>query len=173
MLATYTEINYHPVGFWCAVVASVITAAMAILTSKLLHQSLNPLSLLYYMAPISLVLLLPFCYIYEYSGISEWRNNTGVESFLLLIISGLIAFLLNVSQFFVIQKTSALTFTIAGNFKVVLSVTFSVMIFRNIITILNGLGCATAILGVAWYNQLRFNINKEKLPLPLTKESNK
>jgi len=148
---------------------------MAILTSILLHQSLNPLSLLYYMAPISFGLLLPFCYYFEYSGISQWSNTIGFGSYTLLIVSGLIAFLLNVSQFFVIQKTSALTFTVAGNFKLVISVSFSVMIFKNTITFLNAVGCATAIVGVAWYNQLRYNINKEnKKPiLPITKESNK
>jgi len=176
MLATYTEINFDPIGFWCAVIASFITAGMAILTSILLYQSLNPLSLLYYMAPISLGLLLPFCYYFEFSGIVEWSKTVvGIGSYTLLVVSGLIAFLLNISQFFIIQKTSALTFTVAGNFKVILSVTFSVMIFKNEITILNGFGCSAALAGVAWYNQLRYNINKEnKKPiLPITKDSNK
>ena len=42
MLATVTEVNFNPIGFWTAVVASFVTAGMAIVSGMLLTTKLNP-----------------------------------------------------------------------------------------------------------------------------------
>jgi drug/metabolite transporter (DMT)-like permease len=172
MLATYTEVNFHPIGFWAAVLASFATAGSAILNGIVLTTKLNPMSLVFYMAPPSLALLLPLIWAQERDALvthfASGQADARVPS--VLIISGLIAFLLNLSSFWVIKRTSPLTFTVAGNFKVVLSIVFSVMIFRNEIGPLNSLGCLTAILGVAYYNQLRFRINQEAQRLKATQQ---
>jgi len=163
VLASYTEVNYNHIGFWTAMVASVMTAIMAILSGILLTQQLNPINLLYYMAPISFVIMLPFVYWYEWTDINtKWEFYGQPQPIFVLFLSGIIAFLLNVFTFLVIKATSALTYTVAGNFKVVLSITISVAIFRNDITLFNGIGCAVAILGVMWYNQIKYEENRLK-----------
>ena len=157
MLATLTELSFDATGFWAAVVASFVTAAMAILTSRVLTQKLDPFNLLYAMAPPSVVMLLPPILLFEADGLVAWSGSSLATGgvFVVLLLSGLIAFALNATSFFVIQATSPLTFTVAGNFKVVISVALSIMIFRNPFSTMNAVGCAVALLGVAYYNQVR------------------
>eukprot|EP01112_Ceratiomyxa_fruticulosa_P012178 TRINITY_DN3361_c0_g1_i2.p1 TRINITY_DN3361_c0_g1~~TRINITY_DN3361_c0_g1_i2.p1 ORF type:complete len:328 (-),score=45.02 TRINITY_DN3361_c0_g1_i2:53-1036(-) len=163
VVASYTEVNYNHLGFWSALLASVITALIAIVSGMILTQQLDPINLLYYMAPFSFLTLLPFIILFEYEDITtQWEFYGERQPVFLLILSGVIAFLLNVFTFLVIKCTSALTYTVAGNFKVVFSIIISVAIFRNKVTIYNGLGCAIAILGVMWYNQIKLEENRAK-----------
>lgn len=156
-LASWAEVNFNRLGFYSALIASVITALMAIMSGILLTQQLNAVNLLYYMAPWSFVMLLPLAYLSEFESIrDEWSLYGEPEPIVVLIISGVIAFLLNIFTFLVIKYTSPLTYTVSGNFKVVLSITISVMIFKNEITFWNGLGCAVAVVGVMWYNHIRY-----------------
>jgi len=135
---------------------------MAIVSGVLLTQQLDAVNLTYYLAPFSFVMLLPFAAYLEFPLIrTEWEYYGAYQPVLILIMSGIIAFLLNVFTFYVIKFTSPLTYTVAGNFKVVLSITISVLIFKNEVTIMNGLGCAVAIIGVMWYNHIRYQANKQ------------
>eukprot|EP01100_Stratorugosa_tubuloviscum_P003465 TRINITY_DN1844_c4_g1_i1.p1 TRINITY_DN1844_c4_g1~~TRINITY_DN1844_c4_g1_i1.p1 ORF type:complete len:320 (-),score=73.87 TRINITY_DN1844_c4_g1_i1:144-1103(-) len=156
-IASYTEVNFNVIGFVAALIASLITALQAVVSGKLLKQQLDPINLIFYMAPFSAIMLLPFVYYKEYDDIiTNWKYRDDIYSHLTLIISGIVALLLNITQFLVIQKTSALTATVSGNLKVVLSITLSVLIFKNQITFINGFGCAIAILGVFWYNKMKY-----------------
>eukprot|EP01097_Dermamoeba_algensis_P006080 TRINITY_DN3834_c0_g1_i2.p1 TRINITY_DN3834_c0_g1~~TRINITY_DN3834_c0_g1_i2.p1 ORF type:complete len:249 (-),score=50.24 TRINITY_DN3834_c0_g1_i2:189-935(-) len=160
MFATRTEVNFEIVGFATAVMGSICTSLQTIISSMVMTQRLNAVNLTYYMAPPSFLMMLPLCYYYEYNElVSKWDPFADTNSTLVLLLSGCIAFLLNISTFYAIANTSPLTFTIAGNFKVILSIVFSVMIFKNEITLLNACGCAVALFGVAWYNQIKYEEN--------------
>jgi hypothetical protein len=63
-----------------------------------------------------------------------------------------------------INNTSALTYTVSGNVKIVINIVLSVIIFQNEVSWLNGLGCFLTIAGAIWYSSLRHEINeKQKL----------
>jgi len=131
----------------------------AIVSGIILSKKLDSLNLTYYISPISFLLLLPFCDFLEFSDLrNNWWPNATSNDLGLLIINGTIAYLLNITSFFVIVYTSPLTYNIAGNFKVIFSITISVWIFGNKITALNAFGCIIAISGVAYYNWLRQRI---------------
>jgi hypothetical protein len=49
------------------------------------------------------------------------------------------------------KKTSALTMTVAGNVKQVLSIVLAVIIFNLTITYMNLLGILLTLAGGAWY----------------------
>jgi len=93
--------------------------------------------------------------------------------------------LADLSVFFAIQSTSALTFTVFGNLKVVIVIILSVLIFQNEvlweflpvsisqypfsdqlpshqITLLNGLGCLVAFVGICAYSYQEYNIKETK-----------
>jgi len=72
-----------------------------------------------------------------------------------LFLSGVIAYLLNVTTFMVISHSSPLAFNVAGNFKVILSIVVSVIVFNTQISPLNSLGCVVAFAGVVYYNHVR------------------
>ena len=129
---------------------------MAIASSMTISKQLNSLNVLYYMAPMSTIMLLPVAWITEGADVEMWYTETSIsEHYFALFISGAIAYLLNITTFLVIAHTSALTYNVAGNFKVVFSILFSVWIFGNKVSFLNGVGCAIAIVGVAYYNSLK------------------
>jgi len=154
-LASWTEVNFDLTGFNTALVASVMTALQAMLCGKLLTQKLDSVNLVYYMAPISFLLLLPISFSFEYVSIqTSWQYIQDPYAYFVLFCSGAIAFMLNITSFLVIANTSPLTFTVAGNLKVVASIVISVMIFQNAVTMWNMVGCGAAILGVAWYQKI-------------------
>ncbi|KAJ3085476.1 UAA transporter [Quaeritorhiza haematococci] len=74
------------------------------------------------------------------SGGSESGLNSLHLLYWALAANGILAFLLNFVSFTANKRTSALSMTVAGNVKQVLSITLSVWLFNYVITGLNGLG---------------------------------
>eukprot|EP01104_Vermistella_antarctica_P007158 TRINITY_DN1790_c0_g1_i1.p1 TRINITY_DN1790_c0_g1~~TRINITY_DN1790_c0_g1_i1.p1 ORF type:complete len:360 (-),score=29.52 TRINITY_DN1790_c0_g1_i1:67-1080(-) len=162
-LATYTEVNFEVLGFGAALTASLITALQAHISGKLLSTKLDSINLLYNMAPLAvLMLVLPTLYLESGDIRNNWKYAGQSEAMLTLVVSGFLAFALNVTQFLAIAKTSPLTFTVAGNLKVVISISLSVFIFQNQVTVWNGVGCAVALGGVMWYNRIRYQEAHQK-----------
>jgi len=153
-------------GFTAALVACLTTSIQSVVSGILLGGSvkLDSMNLLYYMAPVSFILIFPAAYVLESEGLKAYDFETFGQSFVLfnLTISGIVAYLLNLCVFFAIKSTSPLTFTVFGNLKVVLVVIISVMIFKNEITIWNGVGCFIAIAGIIWYNSIEYQIKEAK-----------
>lgn len=159
-LASCTEMNFVMGGFLCALFGSLLTAIQAVM----LHSTamkLNPVNLILYTSPISLLLLVGPCMYFEFGAMStEWQYFGQTTPILWLAVSGAVAFLLNYSSFIVSSVLSALTMTVAGNFKAVINIVASVLVFGNPISPVNWVGCAVAAGGVMWYNQL---MTKQKL----------
>jgi drug/metabolite transporter (DMT)-like permease len=154
MLATWTEVNYNFIGFMCAIIASVTTAIQSIVSSFLLTGALkmDAVNLVYHLAPISAALLTPFVILFEASEISAHSEILTPSLLFLVALSSAVAFALNFSVFYAIKHTSTLTFTVAGNLKVVFVIVISVAIFRNEVTIVNGIGILTTIVGCWFYS---------------------
>eukprot|EP01133_Synstelium_polycarpum_P012394 gene12394-14543_t len=162
-LASLSEVNYNHSGFYAALVASIVTALFAIISGVSLGNQLNAMNLLYYMAPVALLLLAPFSIMLELGDIRDnWPKFGEITPIVVLVVSGVIAYLLNVFTFLVIKYTSPLTYTVSGNLKVVLSITISILIFKNEVSFFNGIGCAIAIVGVVWYSQIRYEASRSK-----------
>ncbi|KAF2075908.1 hypothetical protein CYY_002799 [Polysphondylium violaceum] len=161
-LASVSEVNFNQAGFLAALIASIITALLAIASGMILDKQMNAVNLLYYMTPPSFIMLLPLAFFTEFQSIkTDWVYYGEAQPALILILSGVIAFLLNIFTFLVIKFTSALTYTVSGNLKVVLSITISVLIFKNEVNFLNGIGCCVAIIGVIWYSQIRYEAGRK------------
>lgn len=160
VLASWTEAEFEMTGFLAALFASVVTAFLSILTSKLLQTSLDSPNLMYYMAPLSASMLVPISLNTESSGLlSDWASRADPTSLVItLTISGLVAFALNTLTFLLINNTSALTYTVVGNVKVVFSIVFSVLILGNQVGYGNAIGCLITLAGAAWYSQIKYQI---------------
>lgn len=166
VLASWTEAEFEMTGFLAALFASVVTALLSILTSKLLQTSLNSPNLMYYMAPLSAGMLVPVTFFGEFEGLSIdlgiRSNTTGL--IIVLMISGIVAFALNTLTFLLINNTSALTYTVVGNVKVVFSIIFSVIILGNKVGIGNAIGCLVTLAGAAWYSQIKYQLKMASAP---------
>lgn len=173
VLASWTEAEFEMTGFLAALLASVVTALLSIMTSKLLQTSLNSPNLMYYMAPLSTAMLLPVSVwpSAELDGVlADATARSNLNTLIItLVISGAVAFALNTLTFLLINNTSALTYTVVGNVKVVFSIIFSVLILGNQVGIGNAVGCLVTLAGAAWYSQIKYELKMASAAPPLPK----
>lgn len=82
--------------------------------------NLCSINTVYYMAPFATMILAVPALLLEGAGVVEWfQTHDAIFSALIIIISsGVLAFCLNFSIFYVIHSTTAVTFNVAGNLKV-------------------------------------------------------
>ncbi|KAB5557183.1 hypothetical protein DKX38_008092 [Salix brachista] len=120
----------------------------------------------YYMAPFATMILGLPAILVEGSGVINWfYTHEDVWSALIIILcSGLLAFCLNFSIFYVIHSTTAVTFNVAGNLKVAFAVLVSWMIFRNPISVMNSVGCAITLVGCTFYGYVRHLLSQQPPP---------
>lgn len=155
--ATYSEVSFHFGGFVATILSCFLTAGKLALSSSLLSGKvdLNPVEFLYYTSPASAVLVALTSLLFERSAPMHWIFAPGhIIGTLVIILTGLASFMLNLSIFYLLQSTSALAVSVAGNVKVAAIIVLSVAIFGNTITRLGAFGCTVAILGCAWYGSI-------------------
>jgi solute carrier family 35, member C2 len=75
--------------------------------------------------------------------------DTGTQTFLLMLLGGLLAFCMTVAEFSLIKNTSTVTLSVAGISKEVVIISLSVLIYHDVLTPVNLLG----------YVYLRKNLN--------------
>ena len=117
---------------------------------------LNPITSLYYLAPLCFAcLVLPFAII----ELPRLQNRIALSGWpvppWMLLANASSALALNLSVFLLIGQTSALTFNVAGVVKDWLIILASAYIFRNLITAAQVGGYLFAFVGVIYYNQQR------------------
>ena len=113
-LTSVGETYFSWLGFTFQSLAILAESSRLVLTNLLMRQlKLDPLSSLYYIAPMSAALIsLPFFY-FEYSSLPFERMYTK-EFVCVMMINAVVAFTLNVAVVLLISNTSALVLTLAG-----------------------------------------------------------
>jgi len=73
-----------------------------------------------------------------------------------LLINGLMAFLLNFSNFMFTRLTSPLTVNVSGSLKNVLTIIISILIFHTPVSLINGIGIITTVIATTFYNYVDY-----------------
>ncbi|GFP89798.1 UDP-galactose transporter 1 [Phtheirospermum japonicum] len=121
LLTSITELSFNMFGFCAALFGCLATSTKTILAESLLHgYKFDSINTVYYMAPYATMILAGPAILLEGSGVVEWiQTCPSLFSPLVIIFgSGVLAFCLNFSIFYVIHSTTAVTFNVAGNLKV-------------------------------------------------------
>ena len=144
--------------------------------------ALNPVTTMYYLAPVSLLCLsLPWMAFERSRLVAAWGAGLGESSSLsspyalldsqhalysswwrlgvsplILVANASLAFALNLSVFLLIGKTSALAMNVAGVVKDWMLIGLSALLFHAPVTPLNLAGYSVAFAGVCWYNKAKF-----------------
>lgn len=153
-LATYGEYNASLFGFCLTILGAFLAAMKTIITNRVQVGSLklHPLDLLLRMSPLAFLQCMVCGYMSgEWHGVREWKYAASSRAIWVLWINGALAFFLNVVSFTANKKTSALTMTVAGNVKQVLSIILAVIIFHLSINLVNAFGILCTLGGGAWY----------------------
>ncbi|MEW5311484.1 MAG: hypothetical protein WDW38_003194 [Sanguina aurantia] len=158
MIASGGEPMFNAIGFTLAMASAAGRAAKSVVQSILMtdpSEKLDPLSLLFYMSSICVMLLVPAAMVLEpgahlkaqalllsYPGFGWW-----------LLGNSLLAYAVNLTNFLVTKYTSALTLQVLGNAKGVVAACVSVLIFTNPVTAQGISGYVITIIGVFWYSE--------------------
>ncbi|GFQ97382.1 solute carrier family 35 member E3 [Trichonephila clavata] len=130
----------------------------------------NSMQLLYYQAPLSALLLL-FCFpIIEPPWASDgllYREWSTVD-LVLVFLSGIIAFLVNVSIYWIIGNTSAITYNVVGQLKFCLTLIGGYFLFTEPVMPIQFLGIITTMCGVSLYAYFK-NQDQKSLPFSVHK----
>ncbi|KAF2534364.1 hypothetical protein F2Q70_00029072 [Brassica cretica] len=162
LLTSVTELSFNMFGFCAALFGCLATSTKTILAESLLH--------VYYMAPLATMILGIPALLLEGNGIMSWfESHPSPWSALIIIFSsGVLAFCLNFSIFYVIHSTTAVTFNVAGNLKVAVAVLVSWLIFRNPISYMNAVGCGITLVGCTFYGYVRHMLSQQTPGTPRT-----
>ncbi|KAI8816566.1 DMT family organic anion transporter [Fimicolochytrium jonesii] len=150
VIASYGELEFVLLGVILQLTAVAAEALRLLLVEKLLNtamkKKMNPLSSLYYFAPICALLNGIACYFYEGSSLTMVAiHNVGLH---ILFLNGLAAFGLNVAVVFLIGNASALILCVSGVVKDVIIVLLSTFLWSKTLTAIEISGYSFALLGV-------------------------
>ncbi|KAI7853492.1 triose-phosphate transporter family-domain-containing protein [Circinella umbellata] len=173
--ATFGEYGYTAVGFLLTVLGTVLAAVKTVVTNRILvgRLKLDPLDLLLRMSPLAFVQCVFYAYVTgELGRVQEFSaSNMTVGLASGLIVNGIMAFGLNIVSFTANKKAGALTMTVAGNVKQVLSIILAVIIFKLDINITNAFGIILTLLGGAWYGKVEMGERAKRSVLPTVSTS--
>ncbi|KAL6049632.1 Integral membrane protein [Balamuthia mandrillaris] len=159
MLTVQGDVEYTALGFFVTTFGSFLSALKVVVCNKFLvgKYKMNPFDLLVRVSGPALLQMLVLSYFLEWEGIqSKWEQVKDVRVLSSIFLSGVMAFLLNVTNFYTNQLTSPLTLTVAGNVKQIITIILSIVIFQNIVTATSGIGMVITIFGAAIYSYLSY-----------------
>jgi solute carrier family 35, member E3 len=161
-IATVTDTDANLVGTLVATSALLVTAMYQIwVGTKQKELECNSYQLLYLQAPISAGILIPLIPMLDnLSTLTEMPSNEAIAA---ILVSSILAFLVNLSIFLVIGTTSPITYNVLGHFKLTVILLMGFLVFGAQLNTQNIAGIIVTISGVVWYTHLKQN---EKKPEP-------
>ncbi|GAA5820040.1 hypothetical protein JCM10212_004986 [Sporobolomyces blumeae] len=166
ILMVSTETQFHFVGMVEVLTASALGGLRWSLTQLLLDKESmgmgNPIATLFWLAPI-MGITLALCSMMFDGWFTVFGNEAffgsfakTLHTFLAILFPGCLAFLMNVTEFGLIQRTSVVTLSVAGIFKEVAVIFLSTIVFHDVLTPINVSGLVVTIFGIALYNYLKY-----------------
>ena len=167
-LAVYGDYHLNLVGLFWTVLGAVLASVKTVVTNRLqtagLH--LNAIELLYHMSFWAVPQALMMAYYHgEHTALMDYVSTSpefGLKAVLILLSNGAIAFFLNWASFTTNKKVGALTMTVAGNVKQVLTVLLSIVFWNLQIGLTNAVGIGMTLLGGVLYGHISMGFKAAK-----------
>jgi len=160
IIASGGEPSFHLFGFFMCISATAARAFKSVLQDILLSnegQKLNPMNLLLYMAPITVLLLLPVT-LYMEPNVVRITYDLAVEDKKIvwyLVFNSALSYFVNLTNFLVTKHMGALTMQVLGNVKGVVAVVVSILIFQNPVSVSGMFGYTLTVVGAILYNEAK------------------
>ncbi|KAK6461645.1 putative nucleotide sugar transporter [Scheffersomyces coipomensis] len=126
----------------------------------------NSISTIFYISPSMCLILLVIGLIFEgwenFTDSTIWDTIGFFKTISLMIIPGILAFMMTLSEFKLLTVAQVTTLSIAGIFKELLTIVLSSFIFGDRLNFINLLGLFLTIIDIAWYNYYRYYEGKEQ-----------
>ncbi|XP_035205143.1 solute carrier family 35 member E3-like [Stegodyphus dumicola] len=128
------------------------------------------MQLLYYQAPLSAMLLFLCLPLIEPPWKSDglFHKEWSLVDLALILLSGIIAFSVNLSIYWIIGNTSAVTYNVVGQMKFCLTLIGGYLFFTEPILPIQFFGILTTMFGVSLYAYFKTQDQKLYTALPYT-----
>eukprot|EP00128_Syssomonas_multiformis_P018594 Colp12_sorted_trinity150504_noHs@7620 len=160
------DVQLNFLGTVYAAAAVVVTSLYQVWVGQRQKDlGLNSMQLLYYQAPLSaamLIFVIPV--LDDYKALLNY-SYTPLSAGTILF-SGVVAFMVNLSIFLVIGKTSPVTYNVLGHFKLCVILLGGWLCFNETLSQWQSVGVAMTLAGVFYYTHL--SLAKDKNTLPVT-----
>eukprot|EP00250_Pteridium_aquilinum_P031223 c43260_g1_i1 orf=173-1792(+) len=187
------EQQFAVLGFILVLLAAIMSGFRWTVTQILLQKKEfglnNPLAVMAQLSPVMAIVTAILSVATEpLHKLSEHpffdTSHNAIKSSLLLLLGGSLAFFMVLAEYLLISRTSAVTLTVAGVVKEVVTIVVAVVFLGDDFTAIKGAGLAVIMIGVCWFNWFKYqkfrggkhgkNVEFEKLPVryvPLTDKS--
>jgi len=155
----YADLEYTLLGIMIQLVGCIMSSFKSITASQFLVGDLkfHPIELSYRMSFYAALQMLVMAYFFgEFTGIQETQAMSDSQLVLVLLVNGVMAFLLNFSNFMFTRLTSPLTVNVSGSLKNVLTIIISILIFHTPVSLINGIGIVTTVFATTFYNYVDY-----------------
>ncbi|KAK1386750.1 putative sugar phosphate/phosphate translocator [Heracleum sosnowskyi] len=165
LLTVAKETEFQFWGFIFVMLASVMSGFRWTMTQILLQKEVyglkNPLTLMSYVAPVMAVSTGILSLIFEpwdqFSKNVYFNSSWHItRSSLLMLFGGTLAFFMVLTEYILVSVTSAVTVTIAGIVKEVVTISVAVFYFHDEFTWLKGFGLIIIMVGVSLFNWYKY-----------------
>jgi len=155
-LCAHGDLEFTWFGFIVIVISCFLAALKGVTTNIMLVGSkpVHPMHLLYLLCPPAMIQMIILSYFAGEVQDLQFKYEMFLVPVSLCIIfgTGIMAFLLNWTNFQASKETSALTVSVASCAKEVITIGLSFLIFNTVLTSTNACGIVLSILGSLLYN---------------------
>lgn len=159
VIGSIGEMNFSFLGLFYGVGSSLFVALYGIYVKKtLVYVDNNQWRLLHYNTAIAIAMMLPLILVSGEIG-QVWESVYFLGDFsfwLIMTLTGITGFLINIAVFLQIKYTTPLTNTISGTAKACVQTILAWLIWQNVITAMNGFGIFLSLFGSALYSYVRY-----------------
>jgi len=160
------ETAFSAIGFSLVTASAFFSGFRWALTQLLLLQhpsTSNPFSTIFFLSPINFLSLGAIALVVEgptaiSAGLHGWAASRGSgPGLFLLLLPGVLAFCMVVSQFALLKRSSVVTLSVCGILKEVITICAAGLIFNDKLTVVNVCGVVVIIGSIAAYNYLKIS----------------
>ena len=157
-MASKGEMNFDTIGFICCTIGVIFRAVKSVIQQMLLTdptEKLNPIELLFYMSQPCILITGVWAYFGESADVIADKYTYRTQTWVMYLVTCILAIGMNITTFLVTFMTSAVTLQVLGQGKVVMTILLSLVLFKNQISLLGGVGCCTTIAGAMMYARVK------------------
>ncbi|XP_040567610.1 LOW QUALITY PROTEIN: solute carrier family 35 member C2 [Lepeophtheirus salmonis] len=159
-LFSYESTSFNLIGFTMALSASLLSGIRWTYTQLVMQKRsdlglTNPLDMIYHVQPMMILTLIVFSILFEGETIAtsvhgfRFHSFSDVSATLFYIgMGGLLAFFMEISEYFVVYSYSSLTLAITGVVKDIVLILSGISIYHDNITLIKGIGILICLGGI-------------------------
>ncbi|KAL6459818.1 hypothetical protein MHYP_G00315770 [Metynnis hypsauchen] len=163
ILNSYYDVRFNLLGIVFATLGVFVTSLYQVWVGAKQHElQVNSMQLLYYQAPMSSAFLLVIVPFFEpLTGEGGIFGPWSIQAVTMVFLSGVIAFLVNLSIYWIIGNTSPVTYNMFGHFKFCITLLGGYVLFHDPLSLHQGLGILCTLSGILAYTHFKLAEQEE------------